>query len=60
MGTPTAAAQTNVPSPPAAPDQLNALIQGRRAALRSIAAKRGLQSTFLTTPPQGSLLGGGP
>lgn len=42
--------------PPDLTDQ--AVLLARRAAMRQLAVKRGLQSTFVTTPQAGSMLGG--
>lgn len=40
------------PAAPTLPDPLDELIKARQAALRSIAARRGLGSTLLTGAPQ--------
>jgi hypothetical protein len=61
MGTPTATAKPLPAAPGPAEDPFQALVKNRQAAMVRIAARRGVGSTFLTTPAPGtsSLLGGG-
>lgn len=47
-------------APPAAPDLTDdAVMQARRAQMRLLMAKRGLSSTFVTTPQPGVPAGAG-
>lgn len=65
MGSATTNAAPLPKAPGPAPDLTDdAVLAARRAAMRQLAARRGLQSTFMTTPAQGSMgtglgLGGG-
>lgn len=57
MGTGTGNVSRGMAPLPAAPqpvDPLDTQLKARRAALRTLAARRGLQSTFLTTPALGA------
>ena len=59
QGMTNAAPQMAAPPPPV--DAVGQMIQARKSALRSIAAKQGLSSTLLTGPmqTQSSIIGGG-
>jgi len=60
MGTPTGNTAA-IPALPNNGDYTDWLLKGRQAAMRTIAARRGQASTFLSIPSTGtsSLLGGG-